>query len=74
MKAAKLTKAEFLNVLRAIVECVESDDSFEGSLKYTCLEGDCKRGEFLVNAFWRNGNSQGQGGCAIISGPETIEA
>ena len=62
-----LTKQQLLNALKDIVGRIETDDSFEGGIDYAASKIDNK-GEltFDVNAFWRVGNSGGQGGSNMI--------
>jgi len=67
----RLAKADLLVVLRDMAERVEADDSFEGSVEWTCIDpetvsDDLEPGEFMVRAFWRVGNSEGQGGARIV--------
>lgn len=63
MKPTIQTKEQLLDALRAITEAIENDDSFEGSIQYAATE---TRHQFEVMAFWREGNSQGQGGSIMI--------
>lgn len=62
------TKEQLLEVLDDIRARVERDDSFEGSLSYSCMEEHLpKEGKhFEVSANYRVGNSLGQGGVSII--------
>lgn len=64
----KLTKNELIDRLKHMITLIEADDSFEGGIDYTCMleEVPCERGEFEVKAFYRMGNSEGQGGCCLI--------
>ena len=48
--------------LRSMADSIEASDSFEGSLQYTATDRDT----FEVDAFWRVGNSEGQGGAVVI--------
>lgn len=66
MIAKKLTKQQLIEALRDITESIANDDSFEGGFEYSCLSEDCAKGEFMVAASWRVGNSQGQGGYNLI--------
>jgi hypothetical protein len=63
---AKISKAELAAALRDMAARIDADDSFEGRISYSCMEEDCGRGEFEVEAAWRTGNSEGQGGSIII--------
>lgn len=64
----KIKQEQLVLTLRDMANTVERNDSFEGSIQYTCfweqeaLEAD----EFEVSAFYRVGNSMGQGGCVLI--------
>lgn len=66
MSGAKMTKGSLVDFLKLTLEEIERDASFEGRLTYTCMDDQCKPGEFLVDAFIRNGNDEGQGGCWVI--------
>lgn len=57
-----LSKEQLLAALEDMIERVHADDSFEGRIEYH-LRDD---GAFNVEAFWRIGNSEGQGGARII--------
>jgi hypothetical protein len=58
----KQTKEDLLAILESIAAHVREDDSFEGRISYTCMAEGLARGEFEVEAFYRIGNSEGQGG------------
>lgn len=66
MKPKRLTKQELIAVLRDLTESIAADDSFEGSLEFTCMDPGCAVGEFMVQASYRIGNSEGQGGMRIV--------
>lgn len=66
MKPKRLTKQQLIETLRDMVESISNDDSFAGSIEYTCLEESCAKGEFMVIGSYRVGNSQGQGGMNLI--------
>lgn len=53
----------FLDGLRI---AIERGDSFEGQIKYTCLEPHLGPDEFEVTGAFRTGNSEGQGGMTIL--------
>lgn len=61
-----IKKEELAAALRAMADGILAGDSHEGRIEYTCLDPGCGPGEFAVDAFWRTGNSEGQGGCHII--------
>lgn len=62
----KLNSQSLVMVLRDMANLIEKNDSFEGQINYTCLDDDCEVGQFEVKAFYRTGNSMGQGGSSII--------
>lgn len=64
----KLTKEQLKNLLKNILITIDSDDSFEGRISYTCMDErvPCGKDEFEVDAFYRVGNSEGQGGAHIV--------
>jgi len=62
----KMKKDELAAVLNDICQVVGGGDSFEGSIKYSCMEDGLGKDEFEVEAFYRIGNSMGQGGCRLI--------
>ena len=62
MKPKQQTKQQLIAALRSIAQSIEENDSFEGSIEYT-ITG---RNAFDVQAFWRVGNSEGQGGSIMI--------
>lgn len=62
----KQTKEQLLSILADISAAIQADDSFEGSLSYTVMAEGLERGEFEVEAVYRIGNSEGQGGMVLI--------
>lgn len=56
-------KEVLLAALRDMYDSLLNDDSFEGSLEYTAA---AERHQFEVMAFYRIGNSEGQGRCRMI--------
>jgi hypothetical protein len=67
----KLSKNDLILVLKDIINELELDDSFEGFLNYTYLDDELSQEEiknniFMVDAFYRVGNREGQGGCRIV--------
>lgn len=63
MNGKKQTAQQLAAALRSMAESIEASDSFEGYLKYEALP---EKDTFNVEAFWRVGNSDGQGGSHII--------
>ena len=59
----KMSKAQLVETLREIAILVEIDDSFEGSFVYTMGE---EPHTFEVQASYRIGNRDGQGGVRLI--------
>lgn len=57
------TKEDFILFLRTTLASVEANDSAEGRIEYQWG----KPGLYNVNAFVRVGNSNGQGGCIMLS-------
>lgn len=57
-------KAELAATLADMLALVEADDSFEGSIRYTCMDESIPEGsqQFEVAATYRTGNSMGQDG------------
>lgn len=69
----KLSKDELIATLQDMLESVKADDSFEGSIQYTVFDDDLGADEFEVSAFYRVGNSMGQGGAVIIQAKQEPE-
>ncbi len=65
-----ITKRELTELLEEISQLVKDDDSFEGTITYTCMKEGLELDQFEVTGFFRHGNSQGQGGCSILPGEE----
>lgn len=61
-----MTTKEIVGVLRDIAMRIERGDSFEGSFHYSCMEDHLQRGQWEVEANYRIGNIDGQGGVRII--------
>ncbi len=59
----KQTAQQLAAALRDMAACIEASDSFEGSIAYEALP---EKDTFNVEAFYRIGNSEGQGGCRMI--------
>lgn len=68
----KVSKEGLLNILQDMIETIKADDSFEGSLSYTVMDDDLGPGEFEVGAFYRFGNSMGQGGAVVIEAKQPV--
>jgi hypothetical protein len=66
----KQTTAQLVKALRSMADSIEQHDSFEGWIEYTFSEDD-DPDAFDVKAFWRVGNSEGQGGCIMIGEDKT---
>lgn len=67
----KMQKEQLIAMLEDMLTAVKMDDSFEGSVQYTVMDDDLGPGEFEVGAFYRVGNSMGQGGAVVIPVKET---
>jgi hypothetical protein len=67
MKPREQTTAQLAKALRSMANSIEQRDSFEGSISYEATE---KPDLFEVQAFWRVGNSEGQGGSIMIGEDE----
>ena len=61
-----MSKDELIEVVKGILSSIEADDSFEGSLNYSCMHPAVTGSEFEVGAMFRVGNSMGQGGMVVI--------
>lgn len=59
----RLSKEEFIAVLRELITSIEADDSMEGSLAYEWGE---EPGTYRVQTALRVGNSMGQGGMRLL--------
>lgn len=62
----KISKEALIQLLKNIADLVEKNDSFEGSLQYSCMGEDLHEGEFEVTAAVRHGNRDGQGSIILI--------
>jgi len=62
----KLHKDELARLLRDMANCIDADDSFEGTITYTASDLDF----FEVSAFYRYGNRDGQGLCILVEATE----
>jgi hypothetical protein len=66
----KMERGKLAGLFRSIAREIETGDSFEGNISYTCMQDGLKPMEFEVKAFIRTGNSLGQGGCILIEATE----
>lgn len=66
VRKMKIHKSELIERLKQTILDLENDDSFEGTLTYTCMVEGLERGEFECQWYLRHGNSEGQGGCSIL--------
>jgi hypothetical protein len=64
----KMNTKTLVELLADIAKRVEAGDSFEGSLSYTCMQEHLGPNEWEVQASYRIGNTEGQGGMRIIKG------
>lgn len=63
----RVTKKQVAELLRAVADEVESGDSMEGNITWLLpQEDDAKPGELDLDAKWRVGNLDGQGGMVIL--------
>lgn len=62
----KITTQQLVDALRSIADLIEKNDSYEGTISYSCLEEGLKPGEFEATSFIRVGNREGQGGARIM--------
>lgn len=79
-KPVKMKYVELAAILREIADHVEAGDSFEGTIKYSCMDDifvdnetdhhvdvdDLGPKEFYVGGMFRVGNSMGQGSVNMI--------
>jgi len=63
----KQTTTQLVTELRRIAEVVETGDSFEGSIQYTCMEDGLEKDEWEVTGAYRVGNAEGQGGVRMLA-------
>lgn len=65
----KMTKDEFLGILKNMIEAITEDDSFEGNFEYSFIGAwydDLGPTEVEVRGVYRIGNRDGQGGVIMI--------
>ena len=68
-----MTTDDLVNLLQYITTEVETHDSFEGCLEYSCVDRSLKPGEWLVKAAIRHGNQLGQGSMLIVESDQQGE-
>ncbi|BCM87786.1 hypothetical protein [Methylobacterium indicum] len=61
------SKEQLLATIDKIRRAIEADDSFEGHLTYTLEWSTGDKTEFEVSGAYRIGNSEGQGGMAVLA-------
>ncbi|MEN3238656.1 hypothetical protein PUR29_35020 [Methylobacterium ajmalii] len=61
------SKEQLLATIDKIRKAIEADDSFEGHLTYTLEWSTGDKAEFEVSGAYRIGNSEGQGGMAVLA-------
>lgn len=61
-----MLKDDLIAVVKDILAGIEANDSFEGTINYSCMHPAAKGAEFEVGAMYRVGNSMGQGGMVVI--------
>jgi len=69
MSAAKpinMSKEDFIQVLKDILQTIENDDSYEGNLTWLMPEEENAEHPFDIIATYRIGNSVGQGSTRMI--------
>ncbi len=67
-KPAVLTTKQLAATLREMAGLIELRDSFQGHITYDTVVPGLESDQFEVVAFYRTGNSMGQGGSVIIQG------
>lgn len=74
-----MDKDHLVEFLRMVADEVERNASFEGRIFWTYPDpddpeqADLDPSTFMVDAFVRNGNDLGQGGCWLIGQPEPVQ-
>ena len=66
IKPVYMTQEELLDVIDDIRQRVAAGDSYEGFLNYLLPDEDDPPQGFRVEARWRVGNLQGQGGMRVV--------
>ena len=61
-----MSKDELVEMVKDILARIEANDSFEGSINYSCMHPSVNGQEFEVGATYRVGNSLGQGGMVVV--------
>ena len=62
----KHTTEQLLSLLDELKSRIQSGDSFEGTLTYTCIDEHLQSGEWEVSGSYRVGNQDGQGGMRVL--------
>ena len=70
MKPIKIDRERLIGAIKCMLNAVERNDSFEGSIEYSCMDPTCNPGEFLTRVAIRVGNSEGQGGTIMLGEPD----
>jgi hypothetical protein len=77
-KPIKMKRNELAGIFKAIAASIEAGDSFEGAIRYSCMDdifgpdtadvdpNILDRDEFFVGGMYRVGNSMGQGGINLL--------
>ena len=61
-----MSKDDLIATVKDILASIEANDSFEGTINYSCMHPAVNGPEFEVGAMYRVGNSMGQGGMVVI--------
>lgn len=61
-----LTKEKFIELLVDLLTEVKNNDSLQGNVTYDALHPKAGPDEFEVTAYFRVGNSMGQGGVVMV--------
>ena len=61
-----MSKDDLIATVKDILASIEANDSFEGTINYSCMHPAVQGPEFEVGAMYRVGNSMGQGGMVVI--------
>lgn len=69
-----IDRQDLIELLKATIDELERNASFEGRLQYTCMLDECEGGKFAVRAFVRANNDMGQGSCMVVDGDVLMDA
>jgi hypothetical protein len=64
---SKYTRDTLAAILEDMAKRIRNNDSFEGSIQYSCLDDGLKPGTFNATGPYRVGNSEGQGGVRLLN-------